>query len=93
MKVTTRPIGSPKNPSGRGPRVWFSKYFSLDFTQFELPFVDFNLNADVPLYIDPYAITKDLVCNIFESTILVQEGRHYHLLRVRYSRRRFRSAL
>jgi hypothetical protein len=41
------------------PRVWFSDYFGLDLTQFELPFVDFDLNADVPLYIDPYAITKD----------------------------------
>jgi len=39
--------------------MWFSNYFGLDLTQFELPFVDFDLNADVPLYIDPYAITKD----------------------------------
>lgn len=40
-------------------RLWFSDYFGLDLTQFELPFVDFDLNADVPLYLDPYAITKD----------------------------------
>jgi hypothetical protein len=39
--------------------VWFSDYFGVELTQFELPFVDFDLNADVPLYIDPYAITKD----------------------------------
>lgn len=40
-------------------RVWFSDYYGLDEPQFKLPFVDFNLNSDVPLYIDPYAITKD----------------------------------
>jgi len=40
-------------------RVWFSQFYSLDEPQFKLPFVDFNLNSDVPLYIDPYAITKD----------------------------------
>lgn len=39
--------------------TWFSQYFGLDDPQFKLPFVDFNLNGDVPLYIDPYAITKD----------------------------------
>ena len=40
-------------------RLWFSKYYGLDEPQFKLSFVDFNLNSDVPLYIDPYAITKD----------------------------------
>ncbi len=39
--------------------VWFSRYFGIDEPQYELPFVDFNLDSDVPLYIDPYAITKD----------------------------------
>jgi hypothetical protein len=39
--------------------VWFSSFFGLDEPQFKLPFVDFNLNSDVPLYIDPYAITQD----------------------------------
>lgn len=39
--------------------IWFSSYYGLDEPQFKLPFVDFNLNSDVPLYIDPYAITKD----------------------------------
>jgi hypothetical protein len=39
--------------------VWFSEFFGIDLPQYELPFVDFNLNSDVPLYIDPYAITKD----------------------------------
>lgn len=38
---------------------WFSKHFGIDEPQYKLPFVDFNLNSDVPLYIDPYAITKD----------------------------------
>ncbi len=39
--------------------TWFSNYYGLDEPQFKLPFVDFNLDSDVPLYIDPYAITKD----------------------------------
>ncbi len=39
--------------------IWFSNYYGLDEPQFKLPFVDFNLNSDVPLYIDPYAITQD----------------------------------
>jgi plasmid stabilization system protein ParE len=39
--------------------VWFSRFFGVDQPQYELPFVDFSLHSDVPLYIDPYAITKD----------------------------------
>ncbi len=38
---------------------WFSGFFGVNRPQYELPFVDFDLGADVPLYIDPYAITKD----------------------------------
>jgi hypothetical protein len=45
--------------SGQDTRLWFSDYFGLNLTQFEIPFVDFDLNSDVPLYIDPYAITND----------------------------------
>ena len=45
--------------NGRIEHLWFSQYFGLDDPQFKLPFVDFDLNGDVPLYIDPYAITKD----------------------------------
>ena len=41
------------------PVVWFSQYFGVHLAQYELPFVDFNLYSDVPLFIDPYAITKD----------------------------------
>lgn len=40
-------------------RVWFSAFFGVDKPQYELPFVDFDLNSDVPVYLDPYAITKD----------------------------------
>ena len=43
----------------RKAALWFSEYFGLDCPQYQLPFVDFNLLSDVPLYIDPYAITKD----------------------------------
>lgn len=39
--------------------TWFSQFFGIDLPQYELPFIDFDLDADVPLYIDPYAITKD----------------------------------
>lgn len=47
------------NKTHRVEPVWFSAFFGIDFPQYELPFVDFNINSDVPLYIDPYAITKD----------------------------------
>lgn len=43
----------------RTRRQWFSRYFGVDLPQYELPFVDFDLASDAPLYIDPYAITKD----------------------------------
>ena len=39
--------------------AWFSRYFGINKPQYELPFVDFLLNTDVPLYIDSFAITKD----------------------------------
>lgn len=39
--------------------TWFSHHFGVDEPQYKLSFVDFNLESDVPLYIDPYAITKD----------------------------------
>lgn len=42
----------------RKPR-WFSKHFGIHQPQYLLPFVDFDMDADVPLYIDPYAITQD----------------------------------
>lgn len=45
--------------SKRIKRLWFSNFYGLDEPQFKLTFVDFDLNSDVPLYIDPYAITKD----------------------------------
>lgn len=37
---------------------WFSDFFGINLPQYEIPFVDFNLFSDVPLYVDPYAITK-----------------------------------
>ena len=42
------------------PVMWFSEYFSINKPQYDLPFVDFLLNTDVPLYIDSFAITKDI---------------------------------
>lgn len=37
----------------------FSKYFNIDKSQYELDFVDIPIdNGDIPLFIDPYAISK-----------------------------------
>src|SRR3989344_8468383 len=37
----------------------FSQYFGLNKNQFELDFVDIPVNnGDIPLFIDPYAISK-----------------------------------
>lgn len=74
------------------PIVWFSQYFGIDLPQYELPFVDFNLNSDVPLYIDPYAITKDpteLAAECHNSIVsyfqaLLNAVRSQDRLRVRY---------
>jgi hypothetical protein len=55
MSSNTRPSHS----SVARESVWFSEFFGVDKPQHELSFVDFILSADVPLYIDPYAITKD----------------------------------
>jgi len=41
------------------PTTWFTALFGIDLPQYQLPFVDFNVLSDVPLYIDPYAINKD----------------------------------
>lgn len=43
---------------GSNNLIWFSDYFGIHKPQYELPFVDFLLDQDVPLYIDSYAITR-----------------------------------
>ena len=35
----------------------FSEHFQLGMTQYELDFVDIPLETDIPLFIDPYAIS------------------------------------
>ncbi|MFZ2975890.1 MAG: hypothetical protein WA055_04685 [Candidatus Moraniibacteriota bacterium] len=58
----------------------FSKYFNLSKSQFELDFVDVSVNnGDVPLFIDPYAISKrmdfwsvdchNLVVSFFQNVV------------------------
>ncbi len=48
-----------KSTKPKTEHIWFSQFFGINLPQYALPFVDFDLESDVPLYIDPYAITKD----------------------------------
>jgi hypothetical protein len=50
---------APNNTGLPPNHKWFSNHYGLEEPQFKLQFVDFDLDSDVPLYIDPYAITKD----------------------------------
>ncbi|MGN6031270.1 MAG: hypothetical protein ACTHQE_06355 [Thermomicrobiales bacterium] len=63
----------------------FSDYFGLRGTQTELDFVDVPLTTDLPLYVDPYALSleeaewfavcNDLVVNFFELIVrCISEG-------------------
>lgn len=64
----------------------FSDYFELDKSQFELDFVDIPINhGDIPLFIDPYAISKrkdrwsneahNLIVDFFQEVInLIKDG-------------------
>lgn len=38
---------------------WFSVHVGIKLPQYALPFIDFDIHGDVPLYIDSYAVTKD----------------------------------
>ncbi|QQG44045.1 MAG: hypothetical protein HYW86_04235 [Candidatus Roizmanbacteria bacterium] len=56
-----------------------SEYFKLNKTQFELDFIDIPLNTDIPLFVDPYAISTridlfsmecaQIIINFFQSVI------------------------
>ncbi|HWX02416.1 hypothetical protein, partial [Collimonas sp.] len=57
----------------------FSEYFNLKKTQAELDFVDIDLEGDIPLYVDPYALSSrddewsimchQLVVSFFQAVI------------------------
>lgn len=57
----------------------FSDYFNLDKKQWELDFVDIPLHTDIPLFLDPYAISKfddefsiecnNIIVNFFQTVI------------------------
>src|ERR1051325_1118001 len=49
---------SRKRPRPK-PNVRFSDYFKLGKTQAELDFVDVPLDTDIPLFVDPYALSLD----------------------------------
>ncbi len=55
LQVEVRPMELEEQKSF----LWFSQYFGIHKPQYKLPFVDFLLDGDVPLYLDSYAITKD----------------------------------
>lgn len=65
--------------------ILFSNSFSLDKTQSELDFVDIPVNTDIPLFIDPFALSlrsdrwsqraHSTVINFFEQVVLaIREG-------------------
>lgn len=56
--LSTADGGRAMHPVNDNPR-WFSTHFGIDLPQYELEFVDFHLDGDVPVYIDPFAITKN----------------------------------
>lgn len=85
------------NKSNRQDPTWFSQYYGIDKQQFDLPFLDFDLNADVPLYIDPYSITKDgsdlgarchnLIIHYFQTLIdAINSGNLYQIKRLIHGR-------
>ena len=63
----------------------FSKLFDIKKTQYELDFVDIDPEADMPLFLDPYYISKcefpfaenayESICSYFEYLLALLKGK------------------
>ncbi len=77
-------------------RKSFSQYFRLGKTQYELDFVDVPVNnGDIPLFIDPYAISRrtdrwsiqcnNLIVDFFEKAVLLVRSGKSDLAKTMFS--------
>ena len=73
----------------------FSKLFDIKKTQYELDFVDIDPEADMPLFLDPYYISKcefpfaenayESICSYFEYLLALLKGKRIEQARELFS--------